>query len=125
MKVFSTIIVGVISSFGLTILIEMAMFSEWMPRSVRPLYLEFPAVALLVGILLGLIAREKAKMGAAISLSPWAIWLVLDVNKGHSPVGRWAWTVAILSACIALSIGAAAATRTAVKALTSCGPERT
>ena len=124
MKLFVAIIIGVVSSFGLTILIEMAIFSDWMPRIVRSLYVEFPAIALFIGILLGLIAPERHKMAAALSLAPWAIWLTLGANREHSTVVRWAITVALLSTCIALGIGTAACTRAAVKGLTAARPER-
>jgi hypothetical protein len=107
MKFFSVIVLGVFASFALTILGEQILFSSATP-SVRLLFPEFPVVALTVGILVGLIVREKARVAAALSLVPWTVWLIVATNGKDSTVSRWVTTTAIALVCSALGIGAAA-----------------
>jgi hypothetical protein len=107
MKLFFVIVLGVFASFVLTILGEQILFSSATP-SVRLLFPEFPVVALTVGILVGLIVREKARVAAALSLAPWTVWLIVATNGRDSTVSRWVTTIAIASVCFALGIGAAA-----------------
>jgi hypothetical protein len=107
MKSFFVIVLGVFASFALTILGEQILFSSASP-SVRLLFPEFPAVALTVGVLIGLIVREKARVAAASALAPWSIWLIVTTNGNHSTVSRWVTTIAVISVCFALGIGAAA-----------------
>jgi len=108
MKLLVAIVLGVLASFGLTIVGEVLLFSSWMPRSVRHLYPEFPVVALAVGLLVGVIVRERAKIAAMWSLTPWAIWLIVASNRGPSTVKLRIITVAVVSLCFSVGIGAAA-----------------
>jgi hypothetical protein len=107
MKLFFVIVLGVFASFALTILGEQILFSSGIP-SFRFLFPEFPVVAVTVGVLIGLIAREKARVAAAFALAPWSIWLIVATNGNHSPVSRWVTTIAVISVCFVLGIGAAA-----------------
>ena len=107
MKLVVVVILGVFASFALTILSEQILFSS-MTASVRLLFLEFPLVALTVGALVGLLVREKARLAAALSLAPWAVWLIVATNESHSTVLHWVTTIAVVSVCFALGIGAAA-----------------
>jgi hypothetical protein len=108
MKLFVGVVVGVLASFALTILAALVAFSSWMPNSVGLLPLELPLVALVVGVLVGLIVRDRARIAAALSLTPWAIWLILATNWSQSSVSRWVTTIGVVSVCVALGIGAAA-----------------
>ena len=107
MKLFVVIVFGVFASFALTILSEQILFSS-MATSVRLLFPEFPVVALTVGVLVGLLVREKARVAAALSLAPWSVWLIVASNGSHSTVSRWVTTIAVVSVCFALGVGAAA-----------------
>ena len=107
MKLFFVVVLGVFASFALTILGEQILFSSATPN-VRLVFPEFPAVALIVGVLIGLILREKARVAAAFALAPWSVWLIVATNGNHSTVSRWVTTIAIISVCFALGIGAPA-----------------
>lgn len=108
MKLFLGIVLGMLASFVLTILGEVVVFSGSMPKGVRLLFLEFPVVALAVGTLVAIIVRDKARVAAALSLIPWTIWLIVATNGSHSTVSRWVTTIAVVSVCFALGVGAAA-----------------
>jgi len=107
MKLFLVIALGVFASFALTILGEQIVFGS-MSQSARLLFPELLVVALVVGALVGLVARHKARIAAALSLAPWAVWLVIATNAGHSTISRWVTTITVVSVCFALGIGAAA-----------------
>jgi hypothetical protein len=107
MKLFLVIGLGIIASFGLTVLAEFLWLNSanngiW---HVRP---EFFCVSIIVGAGVGLAASRQAVLAAALSLSPWAVWLVVGVNAGHSTALRWATTIALVSVCFALGVGTAA-----------------
>ena len=104
---FLAVVLGIVASFGLTILSEVVLFSSWMPKSARLLFAEFPVVAVVVGILVGFIAKERARVAAGLSLAPWAAWLIVATNWTHSTISRWATTVIVISLCVALGICAA------------------
>lgn len=107
MKLFLVIGLGIIASFGLTVLAEFLWLNSanngiW---HIRP---EFFCVAMIVGAGVGLAARRQAVLAAALSLAPWTIWLVVGVNAGHSTASRWATTIALVSVYFALGVGVAA-----------------
>jgi hypothetical protein len=106
MKLFFIVVLGVLASFALTILGEQILFSSATP-SARLLFPEFPVIALIVGVLIGLMAREKARVAAAFALAPWSIWLIVATNGSHSTVSRWVTTIAVILVCFVLGIGAA------------------
>lgn len=107
MKLFFVIGLGIIASFGLTIVAEFLWLNSanngiW---HVRP---EFFCVAMIVGAGVGLAARRQAVLAAALSLAPWAMWLIIGVNAGHSTASRWATTIALVSVYFALGVVVAA-----------------
>ena len=106
MKLFLVIVLGVFASFALTILGEQILFSSATP-SVRLLFPEFPVVALTVGVLMGVLVKEKARVAAAFALAPWSIWLIVGTNGSHSTVSRWVTTIAVILVCFAMGIGSA------------------
>lgn len=106
MRLFVAIVLGVLASFAFTILCTLLMFSKWMPQSVSSVFLVLPP--LLVGVLVALIARHRARLAAALSLTPWAIWMILATNAKQSTPSRWVTTIAIVLVLILLGIGAAA-----------------
>ncbi len=90
MKKLIVVVLGVLASFVLTILSARILFrfatnDAALRFAVR--YVSSPLIALAVGALVGLAIRDKARVVAALSLTPWALWIVLTTN----------WSVATLS----------------------------
>jgi hypothetical protein len=110
MKLFIVIVLGVFASFALTILSEQLVFGL-MSKGARLPFAELvvinPLIAIIVGILAGLLSRGNARLAAAWSLAPWIVWLVLATNGMHSTVFRWATTIATGLLYLAAGIGAA------------------
>src|ERR1700694_24876 len=90
MKLLLAIVLGIVASFGLTILSELIWFSS-ATNKVWRLYPEFFGVAVIVGALVGLTARKQARVAAALSLTPWCVSLVVGANGGQTS-SRWAIT---------------------------------
>ena len=107
MKLFLTVLLGIFASFALTILAELLLFSSSIPSTARLLLPEFPVVTASVGILVGLIIRDKARIAAVLSLTPWTVWLIIATNWNHSSVSRWLITVVLVSIYSAVGVGAA------------------
>jgi hypothetical protein len=107
MKLFLVVGLGIVASFGLTVLAEFLRFSSG-ARTVWHVYPQFFGIPMIVGAAVGLAARRKAVLAAALSLAPWAIWLVVGVNPGHSTASRWLTTIALVSVYFAVGVGAAA-----------------
>jgi hypothetical protein len=109
MKLFLVIGLGIIASFGLTVLAEFLWLNSanngiWHVWHVRP---EFFCIPVIVGAGVGFAARSQAGLAAALSLAPWAVWLVVGVNTGHPTASRWAITIALVSVYFAVGVGAA------------------
>ena len=107
MKLFLTVLLGIFASFALTILAELLLFSSSIPSTARLLVPEFPVVTSSVGILVGLIIRDKARIAAVLSLTPWTVWLIIATNWNHSSVSRWLITFVVVSIYFAVGVGAA------------------
>ncbi len=105
MKLVLAIALGIVASFGLTILSELIWFNS-AANKVWRLYPEFLAVAVIAGALVGLAARKQARVAAALGLAPWCISLVVGANAGQ-PLFRWAITIGLVSVYLALGVGAA------------------
>lgn len=107
MKMIAAIVSGIVASFGLTILGEYLVVN-FMGNRFLELGVLFPLIALTVGVFVGLVIRNKTRVAAALSLAPWAVWLVFATNVPHSSVSRWATTVLVAAIYLVLGIGAAA-----------------
>lgn len=105
MKLFLVIGLGIIASFGLTVLAEFFWLSSG-AKTVWHVYPEFFFIPMIVGAGVGFTARRKAVLAAALSLAPWAVWLVVGVNA--STTSCWAITIALVSVYFAVGVGAAA-----------------
>jgi hypothetical protein len=105
MKLFLAIVLGIVASFGLTILSEFVWFNS-STNKVWHLYPEFFGVAVIVGALVGLIARKQAKVAAALSLAPWCVWLVVGAKRRPNLLA-WAITIVLVSLYLALGVGSA------------------
>ncbi len=104
---FLVIVMGILASFGLTILSVLIWYNTSANRVWR-MYPEFCGVAVIVGAIVGLAARKQARVAAALSLAPWSVALVVGANAGGSSLSRWAITIGLVSAYFALGVGAAA-----------------
>jgi len=107
MRLFLAVLLGIFASFALTILAELLLFSSSIPSTARLVFPEFPVVTVSVGILVGLIVRDKARIAAVLSLTPWTVWLIIGTNRNHSSVSRWLITLAVVSIYSAVGVGAA------------------
>lgn len=106
MKLFLVIVLGIIASFGLTVLAEFLWFNSG-AKTVWHVYPQFFFIPMIVGAGVGFVARSRAVFAAVLSLAPWAVWLVIGVNGGHSTALRWATTTALVSVYFALGVGSA------------------
>ncbi len=105
MKFVLAITLGIVASFGLTILSELIWFNS-SANNVWRLYPEFFTVAVIAGALVGLVARKRARVAAALGLAPWCISLVVRANMGK-PLSHWAITIGLVAVYLALGVGAA------------------
>jgi hypothetical protein len=106
MRLAVVILVGVLASFALTILGEQIVVGL-MDEGIGIPFIEFPLIPLIVGILVGLFMKNNSGIAAALSLAPWAVWLIFASNGTHSTVWHWAITAIIVGLCLAIGIGAA------------------
>lgn len=110
MKKLIVVVLGVFASFALTILSARILFrfasnDAALRFGVR--YVSSPLIALAVGALVGLAIRDKARAVAALSLAPWALWIVLTTNWSVATLSQMAMT--IVSAVVYLALGISAA----------------
>lgn len=106
MKMIAAIGLGLVLSFGLTI-VGASLATNFTSIRFLEIGVLCPLIALAVGASAGLVVRKRARIAAALSLAPWAIWLVLATNAGHSTISRWVTTTAVVSVYFALGVGAA------------------
>ncbi len=111
MKKLIVVVLGVLASFVLTILSARILFrfatNEAALRfAVR--YVSSPLIALAVGALVGLAIRDKARVVAALSLTPWALWIVLTTNWSVATLSQMAITIVSVAVYLSLGISAAA-----------------
>lgn len=105
-RLAAVIALGIIASFGLTVLAEFLWFSSG-AKAIWHVYPEFFCVPMMVGAGVGFASRRQAGLAAALSLAPWAVWLIVGVNAGHSTTLRWSTTIALVSVYFVLGVGAA------------------
>jgi hypothetical protein len=110
MKLVTAVLLGVLATFGLTIVGEFFVMNV-LAKGVRLPFAEMvvgcPLIALVVGSLIGLVAKEKALVAAALAIAPWAIFLVLGAGRGRTAFS-W-WVIMLAAATIYLGLGIAAA----------------
>jgi hypothetical protein len=107
MKLFLTVLLGIFASFALTILAELLLLRSSISGIALLLLPEFPVVTALVGILVGLIIRDKARVAAMLSLAPWTLYMIIGTNWNHSSLSRWLITVVLVLVYSAIGVGAA------------------
>jgi hypothetical protein len=106
MKLFLVVGLGIVASFGLTVLAEFLWLNSG--NGIWHVHPEFFCIPLIVGAGVGLALSRRAVVAAALSLAPWSVTMIVGANAGHSTMSRWAITIAVVSAYFALGIGAAA-----------------
>jgi len=78
MKLVLTVVLGIVASFAFTILVEMLTMAGLPTVTALHIPPELPVVTALVGILVGLVDRNKTSTAAALSLLPWSVVMILD-----------------------------------------------
>ena len=111
MKKIAIVILGVLTSFGLTILAARILFrfastDSDLRFAIR--YISSPLIAVVVGYLVGLVSRDGAKFVAGLALVPWTLWFVLTTNWRAAAFSQIAITIASAVVYLALGVGAAA-----------------
>jgi hypothetical protein len=109
MKLVAAVLLGVFATFTLTIAFEAGVINFLFAKGVWLPFAELavggPLVALIVGSLIGLIAKERARVAAVLGFAPWITWLVIEVGFGHW--SRWPIVVVISALYLAVGIGVA------------------
>lgn len=111
------VMLGVFATFVFIIIAELLTMSSTIPLSVLHIYPEFPAITLSVGILVGLIERNKTPITAILSFVPWSVFMIIGANGSHSSVSRWLISIVVIAAYATIGIGAAILTAKAVRRL--------
>jgi hypothetical protein len=106
MKMFLVVGLGIVASFGLTVLAEFLWLNS--ANGIWHVHPEFFCIPVIVGAGVGLAVSRRAVLAAALSLAPWSATMIVGANAGHSTMSRWAITIALVSAYFALGIGTAA-----------------
>ena len=114
-KVILTVVLGVVASFVFTVLAEMLTMASTVPVTVRHFYPEFPAITVSVGVLVGLIERNKTPTTAILSFGPWSVVMIIGANRGHSSASIWLFSILVVTIFAAIGIGAAILTAKTVR----------
>lgn len=118
MKLVLTVLLGIFASFAFTVFFELLLIGTSTSLNVLHIYPQFPAITVSVGILVGLIERNKASITGVLSLAPWTVFMILGVNRNHSSASRWLITIAVVAGYSAMGIGAAILTAKTVRRVT-------
>jgi len=111
MKLVAAVLLGVFATFGLTIggeFFVMTLLAKGVHLPFAELVVGCPLIALVVGSLIGVVAKEKALIAAALGIAPWVIFLVLGAGRGRTSASWWLIMLAAASIYLALGIAAAA-----------------
>jgi hypothetical protein len=110
MRMVAAVLLGVFATFGLTIVGEffvMNLLAKGARLPFAELVVGCPLIALVVGSLIGLVAKEKALVAAVLGIAPWVIFLVAGAGQGRMATS-W-WVIMLVAASIYLGLGIAAA----------------
>jgi hypothetical protein len=111
MKKFLVILLAVSTSFVLTISSSMIVFSQINSDAAQRFafrYVSSPLIAVIVGVLVGLVIRNGVRVIAALSLAPWTLWVVFATNWSVASTSHK--MITIVSALVYLVLGISAAT---------------
>jgi hypothetical protein len=113
MKMVAAAFVGVFATFGLTIAMGSFVMNQIGAGSRLPFFelvIGCPLISLVVGALIGLIAKERARAAAALGIAPWVIFLAFGAGKGRhiGPATSW-WLIMLAAVSIYLGLGIVAA----------------
>lgn len=108
MRLVAGMLVGVFATFGLTVVAEF-VFLKLLAKGVRPPFVELVLagllIALVVGSLIGLIAKERARAAAALGIAPWVL-LGLGAFWGQTTASSWVIMLAVALMYFVLGIAA-------------------
>jgi hypothetical protein len=112
MKLVAAVLVGVFVTFTLTALAEMVVMSlrdrgERLPHFEAAVM--FPLIALIVGCLVALIAKNKARLAAILGFAPWIAYLLLEAGRRHAALSWRGWVILITLTSIYCGLGVGAA----------------
>jgi hypothetical protein len=110
MKLVALVLLGLFVFFALTAVGEMAAVSL-RDEGLRLPYFEtavlFPLVALIVGSLIGLLAKSKSLLAAILVFAPSSVYVLLGTGRAHAGLSWWLILVTLTSIYIALGVSAA------------------
>jgi hypothetical protein len=107
MRIVSAVFVGVFATFGLTIVMEYFVMARLRFFEVA---IGCPLIALVVGALIGLIAKERARASAALGIAPWVFFLAFGAGKGRHRGPVWSfWLIMLAMVSIYWGLGILAA----------------
>jgi hypothetical protein len=110
MKKFLVILLAACASFGLTILSSMIVFSQISSDAAQRFafrYVSSPLIAVIVGVLVGLVVRDRVRIVAALGLAPWTLWVVFATNWRVASVSHKVLTIVSATVYLSLGIGVA------------------
>jgi hypothetical protein len=110
MKLIATVLLGVFVTIALTAVGEEAAMSLREKGTRLPFFeaaILFPLMALIVGSLIGLLARNKALLAAILVFAPCAIYALFETGRGHVGLSWWVILFTLVSIYFGLGIGAA------------------
>jgi hypothetical protein len=110
MRLVAVVLLGVSVTFALTAVGEETAMSLRDKGTLLP-YFEgavlFPLVALIVGSLIGLLARNKALLVALLAFAPCVVYALLETGRGHAAFSWWLILITLVSIYFGLGVGAA------------------
>ena len=110
MRLVAVVLLGVFVTFAITAVGEEAAMSL-RDKGTRLPYFEgaalFPLVALIVGSLIGLLARNKALLAAILVFAPCVVYALLETGRGHAGFSWWLILITLASIYFGLGVGAA------------------
>jgi hypothetical protein len=110
MKLVAAILLGIFVAFALTAAGEEAVVSL-RDKGARLPYFEaavlFPLIALIVGSLIGLVARNRALLAALLVFAPCVVYVLLETGRGCRALSWWVILITLGSMYFGLGVGAA------------------
>ena len=120
---------GILATFGLTVVMASLAFNEHSVVSHLPFFelaVACPLIAIVVGVLIGLIAKDRAQAAAVFGMAPWVMFLVFEAGKGRhrGPAVSW-WLIMLAVASVYFGLGIVAAVLTGRRMVSRDAPSVT
>jgi hypothetical protein len=110
MRLVAAVLLGMFVTYVLAVVGEEAAMSLREKGALLPFFesvILFPLIALIVGSLIGLLARNKARLAAILVFAPYAICVLLETPGRHVGLSWWVILFTLVSIYLGLGIGAA------------------